>query len=89
MLFAYELQRQLGKQGVHACAVDPGSVATNIYANSALFSRQPLKWLIQTFYAPPSDGAAAVIHVACAPTWERSAQLKGAARFPAFRVQGV
>ena len=72
-LFAHELQRRLGGRGVASCAVDPGSVATNIYAGSALFSRQPLRWLIQNFYAPPSDGAAAVIHAACTP-WERPAQ---------------
>ena len=77
VLFAYELQRRLGKRGVHSCAVDPGSVATNIYDGS-LFSRQPLRWLIRTLYAPPSDGAAAVVHAACAP-WERPArQQKGA-----------
>ena len=73
VLFAHELGRRLGGRGVRSCAVDPGSVATNIYARSALFSRQPLRWLIQTFYAPPADGAAAVIHAACAP-WERPAQ---------------
>ena len=76
MLHANELQRRLGPRGVAACAVDPGSVATNIYRDSLLFSRQPLKWLISTFYAPPWDGAAAVVHAACAP-WKRPDRAAG------------
>ncbi|EIE19074.1 NAD(P)-binding protein [Coccomyxa subellipsoidea C-169] len=70
VLFTYELQRRLGHLGVQACAVDPGAVSTNIYKDSSLFTRQPLKWLIQNLYAPPSDGAAAVVHAASAP-WQR------------------
>ncbi|CAL8464655.1 g4190 [Coccomyxa elongata] len=70
VLFTYELQRRLGNLGVQACAVDPGAVATNIYKDSRLFTRQPLKWLIQNLYAPPRDGAAAVVHAASAP-WRR------------------
>ena len=90
VLFAYELQRRLGVQGVRSCAVDPGSVATNIYAGSALFSRQPLRWLIKTFYAPPADGAAAVVHAACAP-WERPAQQQhgGAGSLAAHTADGM
>jgi NAD(P)-dependent dehydrogenase (short-subunit alcohol dehydrogenase family) len=70
VLHAHELQRRLGPRGVRACAVDPGSVATGIYRDSALFSRQPLKWLITKFYAPPWDGASAVVHAASAQ-WRR------------------
>ena len=50
------LWRHRGHSGgwfMQACAVDPGSVATAIYRDSKLFSRQPLKWLIQNLYAPP------------------------------------
>ena len=57
--------------------MDPGSVSTAIYRDSRLFSRQPLKWLIQTLYAPPWDGAAAVVAAASAPTWDPPASLKG------------
>ena len=60
-----------------ACAVDPGSVSTAIYRDSRLFSRQPLKWLIQTLYAPPWDGAAAVVAAASAPTWGPPASQRG------------
>jgi len=60
-----------------ACAVDPGSVATAIYRDSKLFSRQPLKWLIQNLYAPPWDGAAAVVHAASAPSWGPPARPTG------------
>lgn len=76
VLFTYELQRRLGNLGVQACAVDPGAVATNIYKDSRLFTRQPLKWLIQNLYAPPQDGAAAVVHAASAP-WRRSPRKHG------------
>lgn len=56
---------------VQACAVDPGSVSTNIYRNSSLFSRQPLKWLIENLYAPPRDGATAVLY-AVTGQWHKS-----------------
>ena len=55
---------------LQACAVDPGAVSTNIYKDSRLFTRQPLKWLIENLYAPPRDGAAAVVHAASAP-WQK------------------
>ena len=64
---------------LQACAVDPGSVSTAIYRDSRLFSRQPLKWLIQTLYAPPWDGAAAVLAAAGALAWDPPASLKGGA----------
>ena len=65
---------------MQACAVDPGSVSTAIYRDSMLFSRQPLKWLIQTLYAPPWDGAAAVVAAASAPKWHSAASLASDAR---------
>ncbi|KAL4459097.1 hypothetical protein ABPG75_013962 [Micractinium tetrahymenae] len=66
VLFAYELQRRLGEHGVQSCAVDPGGVASNIWTGS-VFSRPPLSWFIGNLYAPPSDGAAAVVHAASVP----------------------
>lgn len=62
---------------MQACSVDPGSVATAIYRDSKLFSRQPLKWLIQKLYAPPWDGAAAVVHAASARSWGPPARSSG------------
>ncbi|CAL5224486.1 g7180 [Coccomyxa viridis] len=80
VLFTYELQRRYGTQGIQACAVDPGSVATAIYRDSKLFSAQPLKWIIEKLYAPPWDGAAAVVHVASAPSWGAPAPPRGRSR---------
>lgn len=62
--------------------MDPGSVATAIYRDSKLFSAQPLKWLIQNLYAPPWDGAAAVVHAASAPSWGPPARPRGQCRNP-------
>lgn len=47
---------------VQSCAVDPGAVSSNIYANSRLPS--PVRWVIRNLHAPTSDGASAVIHAA-------------------------
>ena len=62
--------------------MDPGSVATAIYRDSKLFSSQPLKWLIQNLYAPPWDGAAAVVHAASAPSWGPPARPRGECENP-------
>ncbi|GAB4813415.1 hypothetical protein N2152v2_000461 [Parachlorella kessleri] len=66
VLFAYELQRRLGAHGIQSCAVEPGGVATSIWKGSR-FSRPPLSWVINFLYAPPRDGAQAVIHAATMP----------------------
>ena len=50
---------------MQSCAVDPGAVSSNIYANSRLPS--PIRWLIQNLHAPARDGANAVIHAATIP----------------------
>ncbi|GBG71498.1 hypothetical protein CBR_g8914 [Chara braunii] len=63
VLFTVELNKRWNKDGVEAAAVDPGAVNSNIWRNSA-FSRPPLKWGLQLLFAPPSDGASAVIHAA-------------------------
>lgn len=49
--------------------MDPGGVSTNIWQNSA-FDKPPLSYFIRNLYAPPSDGAAAVVHAATVP-WGR------------------
>lgn len=65
VLFAYEAQQRLGPRGVQSCAVDPGAVSSNIYANSRLPS--PIRWFIRNLHAPTTDGAQAVIHAATTP----------------------
>ena len=47
---------------VQSCAVDPGAVSSNIYANSRLPS--PIRWFIHNMHAPTRDGASAVLHAA-------------------------
>ena len=50
---------------MQSCAVDPGAVSSNIYANSRLPS--PVRWFIRNLHAPTSDGASAVVHAATTP----------------------
>ena len=50
---------------LQSCAVDPGAVSSNIYANSRLPS--PIRWFIRNMHAPTRDGARAVLHAATAP----------------------
>lgn len=65
VMFAYELQRRMGKShNVQSCAVDPGGVASNIWKGSIMETNPLLRWVITNIYAPPSDGATAVVHAA-------------------------
>ncbi|KAK9867470.1 hypothetical protein WJX84_002915 [Apatococcus fuscideae] len=66
VLFAYEHHRRMAKYGVQSCAVDPGAVSTGVWRHSPL-AQGPLRWLMDCVYAPPRDGAQAVIHAATAP----------------------
>ena len=50
---------------MQSCAVDPGAVSSNIYANSQLPS--PIRWFIRNMHAPTRDGASAVLHAATTP----------------------
>lgn len=50
---------------VQSCAVDPGAVSSNIYANSKLPS--PIRWFIRNLHAPTRDGASTVLHAATTP----------------------
>jgi hypothetical protein len=70
VLFAFEVSRRLRPYGVGSCAVDPGGVVTNIWQNTR-FDSLPLSWFINTLYAPPADGAIAVVHAATAP-WDEA-----------------
>ncbi|KAK9804909.1 hypothetical protein WJX72_011450 [[Myrmecia] bisecta] len=73
VLFTYEHQRRLGPLGVQSCAVDPGSVRSNIWKGNAAHQRPPISWVVNYLYAPISDGASAVIHAACAD-WAQPAK---------------
>lgn len=59
---------------VQSCAVDPGAVSSNIYANSRLPG--PIRWFIRNLHAPTKDGASAAIHAATAP-WQEPVLKKG------------
>ncbi|GAB4816237.1 hypothetical protein N2152v2_003283 [Parachlorella kessleri] len=52
VLFAYELQRRLGRFGVQAVAVDPGSVRTSIWRSWGLMAKAT-----ELIWAPASVGA--------------------------------
>ena len=75
-VFAFELERRLegSTTGVHSVAVDPGAVGSSIWQGEAVFRNPPLSWIIDSLYAPNSDGAAAVVHAATVP-WEQEAPL--------------
>eukprot|EP00878_Enallax_costatus_P001002 GHUV01001134.1.p1 GENE.GHUV01001134.1~~GHUV01001134.1.p1 ORF type:complete len:354 (+),score=120.84 GHUV01001134.1:515-1576(+) len=61
---AFEMQRRLGARGVQSVAADPGAVRTNIYNNSPKLGKGFIKKMIDNCYAPPEDGAQAVIYSA-------------------------
>ena len=44
-LFAFELQRRLGKEGVTSCAMEPGGVASPIW-NGTIFGKPPFRQAI-------------------------------------------
>mmetsp|Transcript_17223 Transcript_17223/g.51526 ORF Transcript_17223/g.51526 Transcript_17223/m.51526 type:complete len:367 (-) Transcript_17223:59-1159(-) len=66
VFFTYEAQRRLAPLGVQSCAVDPGSVNTDIYRSVAM-GRGVFKAVREFFCSPPREGAAAVVHAASEP----------------------
>jgi hypothetical protein len=64
VLHAYELDRRCAARGLRACAVDPGAVQTGIWAQTPL-ARRGVRAVMDQLYAPPKEGAAAVVHAAC------------------------
>lgn len=72
---AFELQRRLGARGLQACVADPGAVRTNIYDNSPKLGKGFIKKAIDNCYAPPEDGAQAVIYAATVD-WEKDKKSK-------------
>lgn len=71
-LFSSELNRRLLPLGVQSCAVDPGGVNSSIWDRGGFLSRPPFRTIIGALYAPPSDGATAVVHAATSPWKPRS-----------------
>lgn len=90
-LFAFELHRRLAPYGVVSCAVDPGGVASSIWNQSNAFSTGPIGWIIRWLYAPPSDGATAVIHAATC-NWDddfpESAKVNSRVAIPMVQASG-
>jgi len=91
---AFEGQRRLGPLGVTWCAADPGAVRTAIYDNSPALGKGLANRMINAFYAPPEDGAQAVIHAATviwateAPEFAAAAAKKAAAAAAAAGGKG-
>ncbi|XP_075265339.1 uncharacterized protein LOC142357670 [Convolutriloba macropyga] len=67
VFFSQELHRRLQPLGVDSCAVDPGGVNSSIWDRGGVFSRPPIRSIIAAVYAPPADGASAVVYAATAP----------------------
>ena len=67
VIFAHECQRRWGARGVRSSAVDPGAVYSNLWDNDAFFGSPPMKAVLSATYAPPRDGAAAIVVASLAP----------------------
>ena len=52
---------------MRSCAADPGAVFSNIWNNDAFFGSPPMRTVLGAVYAPPRDGAVAVVLAALAP----------------------
>lgn len=63
VLFTSELDSRWGPLGIRSVAVDPGSVVTGIWKGSR-WERGPWSWILNSLFAPASDGAASVVHAA-------------------------
>lgn len=72
VIFSSELHKRLQPLGVNSCAVDPGGVNSSIWDRGGMLSKPPIRNIIGALYAPPSDGASAVIHAASAPWTSQS-----------------
>jgi hypothetical protein len=78
-MLAYEFDRRTQQRGVRAVAVDPGAVQTGIWAHTPL-ARPGVRAVMDQLYAPPREGAAAVLHAACADLDAEAAAAADAAR---------
>ena len=55
---------------VVSVAVDPGAVFSNLWLRDAFFSKPPAQFLLRALYAPPADGATAVVLACLVPFQE-------------------
>lgn len=53
-----------------SCAVDPGGVRTSIWDKVPALAVPPARWVIETLFAPPDDGAKTVVEAATRH-WEK------------------
>ena len=63
VLFTRELSRRLGTGPVHAYALHPGVVATDVWR----WAPAPLRWLMTRFMISAGEGAATTLHCAASP----------------------
>ena len=87
VVFANECQRRWGGENearpakIVSVAVDPGAVFSNLWLRDAFFSKPPAQFLLRALYAPPADGATAVVLACLAPFQEvRDEAERGRAR---------
>lgn len=73
VVFANECQRRWwrAERRVSSVAVDPGAVFSNLWLRDAFFSKPPVLSLLRALYAPPADGATAVV-LACLAPFDRA-----------------
>ena len=62
---------------VVSVAVDPGAVFSNLWLRDAFFSKPPAQFLLRALYAPPADGATAVV-LACLVPFQEALEARDA-----------
>ena len=90
VVFANECQRRWGQSlattetdcanangRVVSVAVDPGAVFSNLWLRDAFFSKPPAQFLLRALYAPPADGATAVV-LACLVPFQEAREARDA-----------
>jgi NAD(P)-dependent dehydrogenase (short-subunit alcohol dehydrogenase family) len=72
VVFANECQRRWWDAGkrIVSVAVDPGAVFSNLWLRDKFFSKPPALFLLRKLYAPPTDGATAVVFACLVPFHE-------------------
>ena len=92
VVFANECQRRWGRSlattetdcanangRVVSVAVDPGAVFSNLWLRDAFFSKPLAQFLLRALYAPPADGATAVV-LACLVPFQEARDAEARAR---------
>ena len=72
--------------GVVSVAIDPGAVFSNLWLRDAFFSKPSAQFLLRALYAPPADGATAVV-LACLVPFPRRRVTRSAACVSARRTR--